>query len=690
MKLKFWCFMYMGILSLSVNAQTAHKTKSQKQKHQATAPTKFIDPANMDISVKPGDDFFEYANGNWIKNNPIPAKENRWGSFAILRQENTKKLLGVLDQVSRQSITEPKGSIKQRVGDLYASGMDSLTIEKLGYSPIKPELEHIDKVKNLDDLINELAFDRVNGIFAQIFRLEVDQDDKNISKYIVRISQGGTTLPDRDFYLKNDKRSKNAQDALKTFAATLFTLTGSTTSEAEKNAAIVYNIEAALAKAQLSRVAMRDPHVIYNKFRLADFTKVTPHLNWTTLLPKLNAPGQDSILVSQPAFFKAADSLLAATPVENWKIYFKWNILRAASVSLSSRFVQASFAYNSALTGEKEQAPRNERMSYVVDATLGELLGQLFVEKYFTPAARQHMIALVNNLKTAMGDRIKHLDWMSPETKEHALKKLYAFTVKIGYPDKWEKYSGVVINRDNYVANLRSVSKWRYNFIVSHLGKPIDKTSWGMTPQTANAYYSETNNEIVCPAGMLQFPFFDLRADDAINYGAIGAIMGHEITHGFDDKGRQYDADGALRDWWKKSDAEKFKALTNRLVVQYNKLTILDTLRINGKLTLGENLADLGGLNIAYEAFLKTKQGQSTDTIDGFTPKQRFFLSWAQVWRSLQRPEAAAKRILSDPHSPDKHRVNATLTNISAWYQAFNIKPGDKMYKKPDDRTEIW
>jgi len=680
--------MFLGVLSLPVNAQTTGKIKHPK--HKNTVRKKFIGPANMDTSIKPGDDFFEYANGTWIKNNPIPAKENRWGSFTMLRHENAQKLLGLLDEVSRQSVSEPKGSVKQRVGDLYASGMDSLAIEKTGYFPVKPEVEHIDKVKNFDDLINELAFERINGIFAQIFRLEVNQDDKNTSKYIVRLSQGGTALPDRDYYLKNDIRSKNVQDALKSFAATLFRLSGSNAHEAANNAAIVYKLEAALAKAQLSRVAMRDPHVIYNKFLVADFNKLTPHLNWTKLLPMLNAPGQDSILVNQPTFFKAADSLLAATPVEDWKVYFKWNLLRSASVSLSSPFVRASFTYNSALTGEKEQAPRNERMSYVVDVALSELLGQLYVEKYFSPAARQYVVALVNNIKIALGDRIKRLDWMSPETKKQALRKLHALTLKIGYPDKWETYDGVVINRNDYFGNMRGISKWRYNFNISRLGKPVDKTRWGITPQTVNAYYTEINNEIVFPAAMLQFPFFDLKADDAINYGGIGGIIGHEIIHGFDDKGRQYDAEGELRNWWTKNDADKFKIRTNQLVIQYNNLTVLDTLHVNGKLTLGENIADLGGLSIAYEAFLKTKQSRLADKIDGFTPNQRFFLSWAQTWRSSQRPEAAAEGVLKDPHSPDKYRTNATLTNISAWYRAFNIRPGDKMYKKPEDRTQIW
>jgi putative endopeptidase len=423
---------------------------------------------------------------------------------------------------------------------------------------------------------------------------------------------------------------------------------------------------------------------------VADFEKQTPHLKWSKILPALNAGGQDSILVGQPSFFRATDSLFSTTPVAKLRIYLQWSMLKGGSPGLSSDFVNANFAYSSVLSGQKVQTPRTERMSALVDGNIGELLGQLFVEKYFTPAAKQYMVDLVNNLKETLGDRIKRLDWMSPATKERALKKLNAFTVKIGYPDHWEKYDGLVINREDYFGNLRALNKWRYNFNVTLLGKPVDKTRWGMTPPTVNAYYNPTNNEIVFPAGILQFPFFDFNADDAVNYGGIGAVIGHEMTHGFDDSGRQYDADGTLRDWWTKDDADKFKSRADQVVKQYDAFTVLDTLHVNGKLTLGENLADLGGLNIAYEAFSKTKQGQSANTIDGFTPDQRFFLSWAQVWRASQTPESAAQRILTDPHSPEQFRTNAPITNINAWYKAFDVKPGDKMYKKPEDRTKIW
>ena len=679
----------MGALCLSVNAFAADGGKPAKAKSPNDPPKKFIDPANMDLSVKPGDNFFDYANGNWIKQNTIPAKETRWGSFNILRQDNTNRLLKLLAEVSKTP-GQAKGSLKQRVGDLYASGMDSLTIEKKGYTPIKADLARIDKITSIDGIVNELVYERVNGAGSPLFGFGVGQDDKHVDKYIVNLRQGGTSLPDRDNYLKDDARSKKIQDALKTYITTLFTLTGTNADAAAKSAATVYELEKTLAKSQLSRVAQRDPNATYNKFSVADFSKTTPHLNWVKLLPALKAAGQDTILVGQPAFFKDVDALLASTPVEDWKTYLKWNVLRGAASTLSSLFLNASFAYSGTLSGQQVQTPRNERMSGQIDGTLGELLGQLYVEKYFTPAAKQYMVNLVNNLKVTLGERIKNLDWMSDVTKARALKKLAAFRVKIGYPDKWETYAGLDIDRADYYGNLKRIAKWRYNFNVSRLGKPVDRGRFGMTPPTVNASYSPTNNEILFPAGILQFPFFDFAADDAVNYGGIGAVIGHEMTHGFDDQGRQYDADGTLRDWWTKDDADKFKSRADQVVNQYSSFTVLDTVHVNGKLTLGENLADLGGLNVAYAAFKKTKQGQSTTKTDGFTPDQRFFLSWAQVWRGSQRPESAAQRILTDPHSPEQFRTNAPITNIDAWYAAFDVKPGDKLYKKPEDRTRVW
>ncbi|RZA03558.1 MAG: M13 family peptidase [Sphingobacteriaceae bacterium] len=651
-------------------------------------PKKFIDPTNMDLSVKPGDDFFMYANGGWIKNNVIPAKSTRWGSFNVLIQENTNRLLAILNEASKAKA--PKGSLKQRVGDMYASAMDSVTIEKRGYDPIKPYLQRIDNIKNTDELVDEVIYMKVNGIANPLFNFSVQPDSKYPTRNIADFSQGGTTLPDRDYYLKTDARTVQIQNAYKQYIVNLFTLVGMPQETAVKNADVIMKIETALAKAQLSRTELRDPTKTYHKLSVYDYTKLTPHIKWGQTLIKMKAPGQDSILVDEPDFFKTVDDELGSTIVNDWKIYLKWNVLKNSANALSSPFVNATFAFNSVLSGQKAPTPRNERVSSYIDANMGELLGQLYVKKYFTPAAKAYMINLVNNMKAVFRERINGLDWMSAATKQRALKKLDAFKVKIGYPDKWEPYTGLVITRDDYAGNLKRVAMWKYNFNVSKLGKPVDKTKFNMTPPTVNASYSPNNNDITFPAGILQFPFFDFGADDAVNYGGIAAVIGHEITHGFDDQGRQYDADGSLRDWWTKEDADKFKQRADKVVDQYNAYTVLDTIHINGRLTLGENLADLGGLSIAYEAFKKTKQGQSNTKIDGFTPDQRFFLSWAQVWRSKQRPEALAQRILTDPHSPEQFRGNAPLTNIDAWYTAFNVKPGDKLYKKPEDRIKIW
>jgi putative endopeptidase len=693
MKIKYTNFMLIGLLCLSVTTFAAiggKKGKATTKKSSAIPPKKFIDPANMDLSVKPGDNFFEYANGTWVKTHPIPDKQTRWGSFGILGQENTDRLLVILKEASKTSGL-PKGTLKQRVGDMYASGMDSVSIEKRGYEPIKADLERINKISSEAGVVNEMTYERSHAIADPLFGVGVRQDSKHPTKYIVGFNQGGTSLADRDYYLKSDARTVKIQNAYKRYITTLFTLTGSSEEAAAKNATIIFGIETELAKAQLSRTQMRDPKVTYNKFSVNGFEKITPHLNWSQILPELKIKGAiDSVLVGQPEFFKSADAMLVSKPVDDWKVYLEWNILKGAASALSSPFVKASFAFSSVVSGQKVQTPRNERMSGLIDRSMGELLGQLYVEKYFPPAAKEYMVNLVNNMKTVLGERIKRLDWMSAETKEHALKKLAAFSVKIGYPDKWEVYNGLTIDRNDYFGNLRRIEEWHYNFNVNQYGKPVDKKRFNMTPPTVNANYSPTNNEITFPAGILQFPFFDFHADDAVNYGGIAAVIGHEMTHGFDDQGRQYDADGSLHDWWSKGDADKFKLRADMVVDQYNGLTVLDTIHVNGRLTLGENLADLGGLNIAYEAFKKTKEGQSTAKIDGFTPDQRFFLSWAQVWRSSQRPESAASRILTDPHSPEQHRTNAPITNIDAWYNAFNVKPGDKMYKKPENRIKIW
>ncbi|TDQ06914.1 M13 family metallopeptidase [Pedobacter metabolipauper] len=674
-KLKSY-FAALGIVAagFSANAQT---------------PAKLIDPANMDLTVKPGDDFYNYASGNWIKNNPVPAKETRWGSFNELRDFNSTAVRGLVEEASADQ-SAPAGSVKKRVGDFYAAAMDSLTIEKLGYSPIKADLEKIKQIKTVAGVLDQIAYMRTSGIGGPLFGFSVGQDRKNATKYLPQLGQGGTTLPDRDYYLKDDNRSVAIRNAYSTYMTTLFSLTGSSAADAAKKAATVLALETKLAAAQMSRLEMRDPYKTYNKFTVAAFKATTPNINWTEMLTKFKVAGQDTLLVSAPAFFTSVDGLLKSVPVADWKTYLEWNLLKGAASNLSSPFVNASFVFNQAQTGQKVQTPRWQRMSSLTDGTIGELLGQLYVAKYFKPEAKARMNELISNLRKAFEIRIKGLDWMSDVTKEKALAKLNAFVPKIGYPDKWKNYDGLVINKGTYFQNLRNAGAWGYKEMIDQLGKPVDRTRFGMTPPTVNAYYSPTMNEIVFPAGILQFPFFDPKADDAVNYGGIGAVIGHEMSHGFDDSGSQYDKDGNLRNWWTDEDKSKFDAKTKALGEQFDAYTVLDTIHVIGKLTMGENIGDLGGLNAAYTAFKLTKQGQSNEKIDGFTPDQRFFLSWAQVWRGNILPESAAQLIKTDPHSPGPYRTIGAPVNMDAWYQAFDVKPGDKLYKKPEDRIRMW
>jgi putative endopeptidase len=551
-------------------------------------------------------------------------------------------------------------------------------------------LKKVQDVQNREDLIKEIARFKTQGLGSPFFGSYVGQDRKNVKKMVPQIGQGGTSLPDRDYYLKTDARTLKIQEAFKKYIATLFELIGAPTNQAKSNAEQIFLLEKRLATAQMARVEMRDPYKTYNKFLLADFQKKTPLINWSEQFKLLGIPPQDSILVGAPNFLVEVNNTLADTPIENLKAYLTWNILKGSASYLSSPFVKASFDYAKFLSGQETQTPRWQRMSTLTDGTIGELLGQLYVAKHFKPEAKERMKELLVNMRTAFANRINRLDWMSEPTKKKALDKLNAFTPKVGYPDQWKTYEGLDISADSFYQNMKNASIWAYQDNINQIGKPVDRTRWGMTPPTVNAYYSATMNEIVFPAGILQFPFFSADADDAINYGGIAAVIGHEMSHGFDDSGSQYDNDGTLRNWWTPEDLSKFKAKTVQLGAQFDQYTVVDTIHVNGKFTMGENIGDLGGLNIAYEAFKMTKQGQSKKKIDGLTPDQRFFLAWAQVWRGASRPEMAAQMIKTDPHSPGQYRTIGTPVNMDAWYEAFNVKPGDKLYKKPEDRIKIW
>ncbi|MCB0697056.1 MAG: M13 family metallopeptidase [Chitinophagaceae bacterium] len=661
---------------------------SCQQKDNTASNRKFIDPANMDTTVSPGDNFFYYANGGWLKNNTIPESEARWGSFDILRENNMNALHTLLDEAAKSSAAQ--GTAEQKVGDFYKSGMDTTAIDAAGIKPLEGVLAGVDNMKTADDIVKELSNLHTIGL-AQVYGFSVSPDDKNVTKQICQIGQGGLGMPDRDYYFNTDERSSKIRDAYKAYQVKVMELMGMDEAGAQAAAANVYALEEKLAGASMTRTERRDPYKVYNKYSLDELSKLTPGMDWKSIFADLKATGEDSVIVGMPAFMAEVSKLIQNTPVDVWKTYLKFHIVNDMAPYLGSDYDNARFDfYGKAVSGLQEQKPRWKRVLRVVDGGVGELLGKTYVDKYFTPEAKQRMLDLVNNLQKTYEDRITRLDWMSEETKHKAIGKLNTFVKKIGYPDKWRDYSKLSIVPDNYVKNVFASSAFDYDYMMSKLGKPVDKTEWFMTPPTVNAYYNPAFNEIVFPAGILAFPFFDKDADDAVNYGGIGGVIGHEMTHGFDDQGSKYDADGNLKNWWTDEDAKRFDAKTGVVVDQFNNYTVLDTVHVNGKLTLGENLADLGGLAIAYEAFHKTEQAKKGEKIDGFTPDQRFFLSWVQVWCANTRDAELANRIITDPHSPVEWRTNGPVGNMPEFYQAFNIKEGDKMYRADSIRAKVW
>ena len=649
-------------------------------------PKKFIETSYMDSSVKPGDNFFLFVNGNWIRNTTIPPTESSAGSFLDVYNTTKEHLKLILDSVSK--VPQPKGSIGQKVGDFYASGMDSATIEKRGLNPVKPYLQQVDGLTDAKSIMRFEAEKHKEG-FSYIAAMGIGADDKNSNMNIAGFYQTGLGLPDRDYYFKTDVATDAIQKAYKTYMQKIFVLSGEDSLSAAKKVSAVYDLEKQMAGSHRTRVALRDPQSNYNKMSVALLDKRMPVIGWSSFLNNMGAK-TDSLNIGQPSYYAKLDTLLKTAPINTWKAYYKFHIVDDAASALSSQFVNAKFDYSKVLSGQQQIKPRWERIYRSTDAYLGEALGQLYVEKYFTPDAKQRMLTLVTNLQKSFENHINHLDWMSSDTKAKAKDKLYAFMKKIGFPDKWRDYSKVTIDRSKYFENIISAQKNEYQYQLSKLNKPVDKTEWVMTPPTINAYYNPTFNEIVFPAGILQFPFFDPNADDAINYGGIGMVIGHEMTHGFDDQGAQYDKEGNLKNWWKQEDSVKFVAKSKSVIDLYNSYTVLDSLHVNGSLTTGENMADIGGIAIAYDAFKMTKQGQDTTRIDGFTPDQRFFISLGQIWRYKQKDQSTRLRINTDPHSPAMYRVNGPLENFTPFYTAFNVKPGDKMYLPEDKRIKIW
>lgn len=657
-------------------------------KPNADSAFKAIDPANIDTTVRPQDDFYHYANGLWIKNNPIPGSEVRWGAFNVLQDNTYKKLKVLLEEAS--AANAKKGTNEQKVGDFYATAMDSATIEKQGMTVIADELKMIADIKTKDDVL-AVAAQMQRKALAPMFTFYVYQDQKNSSAYIPYVDQGGLTLPDRDYYVNTDARSKEIRTAYASHLEKMFVLMGDDAKTAKTNAETIVRLETRLAKASKTRVELRDPQANYNKMSIAEANKITANINWSKHFDRLKLAKSESFIVGQPNFLKELDKMIVAESVDSWKTYLRWHLVASMAGKLNNAFVVESFEFNGkVMNGAKEMKPRWKRVLNDIDNAMGEALGEVYVKKYFSDDAKKRCLEMVNNMQAVYRERIQKLDWMTDSTKTQAIAKLDVFITKIGYPDQFKDYSKLEIDRSSYARNVLRANEFAFDQMINKLGKPVDKKEWGMSPYTVNAYYNPTINEIVFPAGILQFPFFDPQADDAVNYGGIGAVIGHEMTHGFDDQGCQYDKDGNLKNWWSPTDEKRFKEKTTRLVQQYNAYTVLDTVHVNGELTLGENIADLGGISIAYDAFKRTAQGKANEKIDGFTADQRFFFGWAQVWRQNITKENLMQRIVTDPHSPGQYRSNGPLSNMVEFYEAFGVKEGDKMWRPEAERLKVW
>ncbi len=657
--------------------------------NNAPAP---IDPANLDPNTQPGVDFYRFAGGGWLDRNPIPAEYSRWGAFEQMIERNYSILHGILDECAADPT--PAHGVRQKVGDFYASGMDEAAVDAAGIKPLQPEFDRVAALKDRAELPALVAHLHSLGL-GVLFQFEVFGDEKDSQNQIFQTRQGGLGLPDRDYYTKDDDRSKTLRAQYEEHVAKMFALLGDAPETAAANARTVAALETELARASKTRVELRDPEGNYHKTTVADLVKNAPGFDWNAYLAALGARDPGGINVGQPAFFQRVGQLAAERPVEDWKTYLRWHLLRATAPDLSKPFVDENFRfYGSVLTGTKENRPRWKRILRETDAGLGEALGQLYVERNFTPETKARALAMINDLRGVLRDRLANLDWMGPETRAAALKKLESFGVKIGYPDKFVDYSALEVSRRPHVLNVLAANNFETRRTLAKINQPVDKTEWNMTPPTVNAYYNPVRNEIVFPAGILQPPFFDPNADDAVNYGGMGAVIGHEMTHGFDDQGRQYDAQGNLKNWWSEDDLKRFQQRSEAIVKQYDAYQPIEGQHVNGSLTQGENIADLGGSKIAFAALERALDRQGPDAkekkIDGFTPAQRFFLAWAQVWRGNIRPESLRLRLNTDPHSPGQYRCNGPLANLPEFQAAFGIPDGSPMLRPANERVQIW
>ncbi len=653
-----------------------------------------INMNNMDTTVSPADDFFRYVNGGWIDRTEIPGDQGSWGSFNELREETNKTVLDVLETAAK-SDKYAAGTDQRKAADFYAIGMDSLLAEKVGTQPLQPYFDQIAEISNAADLQKYLAQQETYG-GGSFFSFGIMPDLKNSKEMAAYLFQGGLGLPDRDYYTKEDSKSKEIREKYVKHVARMLTLLGDDAASADAQAARIMSLETRLAKASLTNVEQRNIPALYNKMSLGQLSEIVPSVNWKEYLSDMGVTGVDTLIVGMPKFMKEYQAIVNTVPVGQWKEYLRWGVLNGAAGYLNNQFVQANFDfYSKELRGVDEMRPRWKRVLGTTNGSLGEAIGKLYVDATFPPEAKEKALEMVENLKLAFADRIKALDWMTDSTKVKALEKLKTMTVKIGYPDEWKDYSALKVESDpensSYIQNVMNATKFGFEEQVAKLGKPVDKKEWGMSPQTVNAYFNPLFNEIVFPAAILQPPFYNYKADAAVNYGGVGAVIGHEISHCFDDQGSRFDAEGNMKNWWTDTDAKNFKARTGKLVAQFSAFEPLDSVHVNGELTLGENIGDLGGVNAAYDALQKYIAVHGTpELIDGMTAEQRFFVSWATVWRTKYKDETLRTQVLTNPHSPAMYRANGPLVNLETFYKAFNVKEGDGMYRVDSARVKIW
>lgn len=670
----------MAVLALAVAAGCDSKKEA--------VMTSGIDLTNLDTTAVQGADFYQYACGGWMKKHPLTNEYSRFGSFDMLAENNREQQKGLIVEIAAGQ--NAQGTIGQKIGDIYKLAMDSVKLNADGVTPIQADLEKIASVKDKSEIVPLMAELAHSGVFPY-FSFYVGADIMDSKSNLFQLYQGGISLGEKEYYLDNDDVTVNIRNKYKEHIVKMFQLAGFDEAAAKKKMEAVMDIETRIAKASFSAVEQRNPAANYHKMSLDELKKEIPGIDWDAFLNGIGVKGVTELSVSQVDPIKEVEKIINSLPVENQIAYMQWSLIDRAAGYLSDDLVAQNFDfYGKTLSGKQTNQPRWKRAVSTVNGVLGEAVGQMYVEKYFPAAAKERMVQLVKNLQTALGERIRNLEWMGDSTKIKAIEKLNSFYVKVGYPDKWRDYTGLNIEKDSYWANVKRATEFELDYMLSKAGKPVDRDEWGMTPQTVNAYYNPTTNEICFPAGILQYPFFDMNADDAFNYGAIGVVIGHEMTHGFDDQGRQFDKDGNLKDWWTAEDAKRFEERAQVMVNFFDSIQVLPGLNANGSLTLGENIADHGGLQVSFQAFKNATKDAPLLVKDGFTPEQRFFLSYAGVWAGNIRDEQIRLQTKSDPHSLGRWRVNGALPQIGAWYDAFGIKEGDPMYLAPEKRVSIW